>query len=146
MPPLGYGPPSASPKPEGCHSETGEVCFYSTSVSATTTNGIITTTSQVTSACGTVIGCNAQGTTTSTTTTAISDPTAIVHVVYPKDASNQAQTDSIAQELKTLVEDPANVVTSTTETFGLNFWLVTSSTETADKIRNIPNVRNLHAF
>lgn len=105
-----------------------------------TTDGATTITTDVRSTCGTVIGCNAQGTSTSTSTTASSTPTGQTHVVFPKDGNDQSQIDQIAAQLQKFVNSPTDLKDSTTETFGLNFWLLPVTEGQAEEIRGIPNV------
>ena len=134
------GTPKASPKPDNCKTETGEICFYDTTFSAVTTNQATTTTSQVLSTCATVVGCKVSDETASASTTASGTPTTLTYAVYPSDGTNQAQVTAIAQQLQKFVNDTSDIYTSDTETFGLNYWLLPLDDTSVKDVRNIPNV------
>jgi hypothetical protein len=134
------GPPTASPKPTDCKTETGEFCIYKTTYTPTTSAGTTTTESQVLSTCATVAGCAVSGTATSTSTTVSSTARPTTYVVYPKDGTDQGQVDSISSQLKQLVSDPSSIYASDTETFGLNYWLLPLDSELANKVEAIADV------
>ena len=134
------GPPQASPEPDNCETQTGDICFYRTSVSAVTTDEATTTTTTVLTSCGTVVGCDAQGTSTATTTTASSTRTNPVYAIYPKDGNDEEQTDRIADSLKDYVGEGAELEASTTETFGLNYWHLRLNSSSVEDVRNIEEV------
>ena len=134
------GPPEASPKPDNCKTDTGDVCFYHTTVSPVTTNQATTTTSKVSSTCATVAGCDVQGETSSTATTASGTPTVLTYAVYPSDGTNQAQVTAIAGQLQKFVNNPSDIIASNTKTFGLNYWLLPLDSDSVDDVRNVANV------
>lgn len=106
---------------------------YGVSVSNTETK---TTTTAVLSTCATILGCNLEDvettvtTTSATTTTPTGTP--IPHVVYPKEGAAVA---SIEEQLKALVNDSAEIYTSSKDPFGVLFWRLPITTEDADGLK-----------
>ncbi|KAK3716671.1 hypothetical protein LTR37_006301 [Vermiconidia calcicola] len=138
LPPNGI--PTAAPKPDNCETETADLCFYETAFSTITSDQVTTTTSDVQSTCTTVLGCNVEGTSTSTSTTESSAPGTMTWAIYPSDGADLVQVLSISNQLKELVPDPSSIYSSNTQTFGLNYWLVPLDLEGSEKAKAISDV------
>ncbi len=70
------------------------------------------------------------------------DPT---YVVYPKDGTNKGQTDTIAAQLKGFA-DPKSIYTSSTKSFGINFWTLPLKSDQLKKVQENKDVSLCFSF
>jgi hypothetical protein len=109
---------------EPCETSTSTIC--STTLSYGVDPSGTTTITRTSSYCSSILGCQATGGATITTTVATSTPSATPYVVYPILSTDDTATNSIQQDINNL--GVPNVYRSMSPNLGTMFWFIPSLT------------------